>query len=200
MRISDWNIPTQNALTSSSVKDVSDVVKDYKRMEDELQSIYGYVTDVGRVVDYLAFVLRLVQPNNSNKMFDVRWWVSHGRRVPTLVRWMRKEGAVVFARPVKRIEKEMIEAAAVPEMRPLLEEILRIWFDAQGLWFLLRKKLYSEFRPGDMGRMKVERRLQELVVRIARIHMEALDVLVVRGVIVETQMGLDEVITGRYGS
>lgn len=199
MQIGKWAIPVQNAVTSRSDKDVS-VAEDYKRLEEELIRVREHIAIAGRVVDYYAFVLRLTQPNHSNGMFDIRWWITHGRRMPRLVRWKHKEGgARAYPKPVKRIDEWMVDLAAVPEMRPRLWRLLKLWPRVRDLWVSVRRLLYFGLHPDDLGRLSAERRERELVVETAKIHKEALDVLVARGVIVETRMGLDEVMGADYG-
>lgn len=194
-----WRIVVQDAKTSRSGSCEADVERDVGALADEAKRLQRMVLLTGRLIDYVAMLIRLCQAPGVDGMLDVRWWVLRGRSSPVLVRWKKLGGGNVV-RPVKveRLDEEMVDRVAVPEMRPFLVACLEVWGELEGVWRMLRLRLSRGFEKGYVQRYRFEARLLEVARRLVGVHEGVVAALRARGNVVEERFWVSSVV-GQVG-
>ena len=192
--IDKWKIPVQSSKTSRSDGDLRDVVEDYESAMLDVREVYELLMKAGKLIDYLAFVIRMCQAPGIDQRLDIRWWWVSRRRSPVLVRWKRRGDKFVSCR-VLRLTDEMVRRVAVEEIRPVLSGCMDVMPQLFGLWDALRRSLaLRTFPRGHVRRHRFRERLEEVAERIADLHVEVQRQRDVRGARMERRFRVEEVL------
>jgi hypothetical protein len=192
-----WRIPVQSSGSSNSRGALEDVGRDLADLVSEGNAVLGCLRKVGRLVDYVGFLVRLTQAPGIVGALDVRWWRLGGGRagVPVLVRWLQTRGGKARTKRVLRVRREVVDGVAVPEMRELLWELVGLYGELSEMWGRLSRVL----RGGRLMRGYVARggyvgKVERIAQRVVELHGEVERVLLDRGVRVEKRFRVEEVV------
>lgn len=192
--IDKWKIPVQASKTARSDGDLEDIAQDYESAMLDVREVYELLVKAGKLIDYLAFVIRMCQAPGMDQRLDIRWWWVSRRRSPVLVRW-KQEGSKFASRRVLRLTDEMVVRVTVEELRPVLKGCLDVMPQLFAVWDALRKSLtLRTFPRGHVRRHKFRERLEELADKITDLHVEVQRERDRRGARMERRFRIEEVL------
>jgi hypothetical protein len=190
-----WVIPTQKASASKSDAATPYMMEEFEDTIAAMRSVIDAMRRCAKLIDYLAFLIRISQFKDRNGMFDIRWWSGSGRVSPVLVRWTKTAKGTSRPIAVQRLRDDSLKFLCAPTVEPILKNELELARRAIDLWMILRKGLFnvSQVR-GFLGRIRFEERFERLAEESLAQHIHLQRELDLLGVKLSRNMRIESVL------